>query len=339
MFSVPMSNFPGIGYNGQLGTELSFDPLAARDPDGPKFRLADYNVEEKRDAESRHVTNRDADAERTRSQRQSDIDRHNRAPDSAGDKKDVLSDDATPRIDEPHSGETVSPKTEEANTSNSPPLHRPVRQLIPQTQLRKRRLKTRLSPLTDCRIKRCQMKRRQLKRHPTRKRLSPLTAYRIKRRQLKRCQLKRYPTRKRLLPLTAYRIKRRQLKRCQLKRYPPRKPLSPLTVYRIKRRQLKRCQLKRYPPRKPLSPLTVYRIKRRQLKRCPLKRYPPRKRLSPLTAYRIKRRQLKRCRLKRYPPRQRLSPLTAYRIKRRAKPVPQRSEIRSHDNRPKARRS
>ena len=81
MFPAPTSNFPGIGHNIQLGTGSGFDPIAARDPDGLKFCLADYKIEAEREAESRHVTR--TGAEKTRTQRESDIVRNSRAPESA----------------------------------------------------------------------------------------------------------------------------------------------------------------------------------------------------------------------------------------------------------------
>ena len=43
MSPVSTTNDPTIGYTSKIGNGLGFDPIAARNPDRPKFRLDDYN--------------------------------------------------------------------------------------------------------------------------------------------------------------------------------------------------------------------------------------------------------------------------------------------------------
>lgn len=60
MSPVPTSNGPTIGYTSKLG----FDPIAARNPDRPKFRLDDYEVKEPREAEAPRRAGNQSDTDR-----------------------------------------------------------------------------------------------------------------------------------------------------------------------------------------------------------------------------------------------------------------------------------
>ncbi len=75
MSPVSTTNDPTIGYTGKLGNGLGFDPIAARNPDRPKFRLDDYNeATEPRETKPSHATSnrseRDPKIEDTRDHRQ-----------------------------------------------------------------------------------------------------------------------------------------------------------------------------------------------------------------------------------------------------------------------------
>ncbi|WP_323795953.1 flagellar hook-length control protein FliK [Nisaea sp.] len=76
MSPVSTTNDPSIGYTGKIGNGLGFDPIAARNPDRPKFRLDDYNdANEPRETKPSRATSgrseRDPKTVDTRDQRQS----------------------------------------------------------------------------------------------------------------------------------------------------------------------------------------------------------------------------------------------------------------------------
>jgi flagellar hook-length control protein FliK len=76
MSPVSTTNDPTIGYTGKIGNGLGFDPIAARNPDRPKFRLDDYNeAHEPRETKPSRTTSdrseRDPQTVDTRDQRQS----------------------------------------------------------------------------------------------------------------------------------------------------------------------------------------------------------------------------------------------------------------------------
>ena len=77
MSPVSTANNPAIGYPGKYANGLGFDPIAARNPDRPKFRLDDYKeADEPRETESSRTTNdryeRDQKVEDRQANRQSD---------------------------------------------------------------------------------------------------------------------------------------------------------------------------------------------------------------------------------------------------------------------------
>lgn len=76
MSPVSTTNDPTIGYTSKIGNGLGFDPIAARNPDRPKFRLDDYNeAHEPRETKPSRTTSdrseRDPQTVDTRDQRQS----------------------------------------------------------------------------------------------------------------------------------------------------------------------------------------------------------------------------------------------------------------------------
>ena len=76
MSPVSTTNDPTIGYTSKIGNGLGFDPIAARNPDRPKFRLDDYNeANEPRETKPSRTTSdrseRDPQTVDTRDQRQS----------------------------------------------------------------------------------------------------------------------------------------------------------------------------------------------------------------------------------------------------------------------------
>ncbi|WP_084608055.1 flagellar hook-length control protein FliK [Nisaea denitrificans] len=76
MSPVSTTNDPSIGYTGKIGNGLGFDPIAARNPDRPKFRLDNYNEanepqETKPSRTSNDRSERDPQTVDTRDQRQS----------------------------------------------------------------------------------------------------------------------------------------------------------------------------------------------------------------------------------------------------------------------------
>lgn len=81
MSPVSTTNDPAIGYTGKHAGRLAFDPIAARNPDRPKFRLDDYKeANEPRETTSSPTASYRSDRERKTEDSQSDRQSDNAAP-------------------------------------------------------------------------------------------------------------------------------------------------------------------------------------------------------------------------------------------------------------------
>ena len=120
MSPVSTSNDPIIGYTRKLGNGLGFDPIAARNPDRPKFRLDDYEVNEPRDAEPPRAASKQSDPDRktenTRNQHRSE-----NTPDnaSAKDTKTDASGDAAVKAEKAQAGKGAQASAAQTNTPKS----------------------------------------------------------------------------------------------------------------------------------------------------------------------------------------------------------------------------
>ncbi|MEP3116508.1 flagellar hook-length control protein FliK [Nisaea sp.] len=86
MSPVSTSNDPTIGYTSKHGAGLGFDPIAARNPDRPKFRLDDYEANEPREAEPPRSESR-----QSKSDRKTETPQSQRRPDNTN-AKDAITD-------------------------------------------------------------------------------------------------------------------------------------------------------------------------------------------------------------------------------------------------------
>jgi len=122
MSPVSTSNDSIIGYTSKLGNGLSFDPIAARNPDRPKFRLDDYKANEPREAEPPRTASKQSNSDRKTAAPQNQHQPDN-TPDNADtnanvkDTKTDVSGDAVAKTEKAQAGKDAQVNEAQTNTS------------------------------------------------------------------------------------------------------------------------------------------------------------------------------------------------------------------------------
>lgn len=116
MSPVSTSNDSIISHTSKLGNGLSFDPIAARNPDRPKFKLDDYEVNEPRDVESPRAASK-----QSRSDRKTDAPQDQLRPDNtnAKDTRTDASGVAEAKTEKAPVSEETQESAAQTNTSKS----------------------------------------------------------------------------------------------------------------------------------------------------------------------------------------------------------------------------
>lgn len=120
MSPVSTSNDSIIGYASKLGNGLSFDPIAARNPDRPKFRLDDYKANEPREAEPPRTASKQSNSDRKTAapQNRDQTDKAN-----TQDTKTDVSSNAVARTEKAQAGKDSRASEAQTNTSKSQDGH------------------------------------------------------------------------------------------------------------------------------------------------------------------------------------------------------------------------